>query len=158
VGLFRIIRRLAYLVILTVFAFIELGRSGLVRRTFEFSTFDKGKTVVEDRMFRKTASLEGDIKAYVEELILGPVSVDFSPLVTKGTKLKSFMYRNGTVYADFSGDAALSIPGGSRTLFDNFLTINEGIRRNFRQVLDVKLFINGNEVFFEEFSKIFGAD
>jgi len=155
--LFRIIRRLAYLIVLTVFAVLELGRSGLVRRTFEFSTFDSGKPVVEDRMFRKAASLEGDIKAYVEELILGPVSVDFSPLVTKGTKLNSFMYRNGTVYADFSGDAVLLIPGGL-PLFDNFLKINQGIRRNFRKVSDVKLFIAGNEVFFEEFSKIFGPE
>ena len=155
--LFRQIRRLAYLIILTVFALLELGRSGLTRRTFEFSAFDSGKPVVEDRMFRKTASPEGDIKAYVEELILGPVSVDFSPLVIKGTKLNSFMYRDGTVYADFSRDAALQIPRGM-PLFDNFLKINQGIRRNFRQVSDVKLFINGNEVFFEDFSRIFGSD
>lgn len=157
VVLFRQIRRLAYLVFLIIFAFIESGRSGMVRRTFEFYTYESKNPVVEDRMFRKTASMEGDIKAYVEEVVLGPVSVDFAPLVPKEAKLESFMYRDGTVYANFSEDAALPIQGG-RPLFNNFLLINQGIRRNFPKVSAVKLFIGGNEVFFEEFSRIFGAD
>ena len=154
---FRQIRRLAYLVVITVFAFIEMGRSGLSRRTFEFFSFEDNRSVVEDRMLRKTVSLESEIRAYVEELILGPVSLDFAPLLTKGTKLRSFMYRNGTVYADFSGDAVLPIQGG-RPLFDGFLALNQGIRRNFPSVSGVKLFVNGNEVFFGEFSRIFTAE
>jgi hypothetical protein len=157
VVLFRQIRRLVYLAVITVFAFVEMGRSELSRRTFEFFTFENNRSVVEDRMLRKTASLESDIRTYVEELILGPVSVDFAPLVTKGTKLRSFMYRDRTVYADFSGEAVLPIPGG-QTLFDGFLALNRGIRRNFSAVSDVKLFVDGNEVFFGEFSKIFRAE
>jgi hypothetical protein len=156
-NLFKQIRRLAYLVILMAFALIDLGRSGLVRRTFEFYAYDGGKPVVEDRMFHKAAEREANIKVYMEELVLGPVSVDLAPLVVKGAKLRSLMYRGNTVYADFSGDAALPVPGG-QTAVANFLAINRGIRRNFRYVSDVKLFINGNEVFFEEFSKIFGTD
>jgi hypothetical protein len=157
VGLFKQIRRLAYLVLLLVFALIDFGRSGLIRRTFEFYAYDGGKPVVEDRMFHKTASREANIKAYIEELVLGPVSVDLAPLVIKGAKLQALMYRGNTVYADFSGAAALPIPGG-QPIVANFLAINRGIRRNFRYVSDVKLFINGNEVFFEEFSTNFGAD
>ena len=154
---FKQIRRLIYLAIITIIAFVEMGSSGLSRRTFEFYTFKNNHSVVEDRMLRKTASLETDIKAYVEELILGPVSVDFAPLLTKGTKLRSFIFRDGTVYADFSGEAVLPIPGG-QPLFDGFLALNQGIRRNFPAVSDVKLFVNGNEVFFGEFSKFFRAE
>jgi hypothetical protein len=157
VGLFKQIRRLAYLVILLVFAFIDLSRSGMVRRTFEFFAYDGGRPIVEERMFHKTSSQESDIKAFIEELILGPVSVNLAPLVVKGSTLRSFMYRGSTVYADFSGDAALPVPRGQPAAA-NFLAINSGIRRNFRYVSDVKLFINGNEVFFNEFSKIFAAD
>jgi hypothetical protein len=156
-ALFKQIRRLAYLAVLLVFAFLEFGRSGMVRRTFEFYTYDSKKPVVEDRMFKKSFSIEGDIKAYLEEVALGPVSVDFAPLLPKGTKLESFMYRDGTVYASFSEDAALPIQGG-KPVFNNFLLINQGVRRNFRKVSAVKLFISGNEVFFDEFSRIFGAD
>ena len=148
---------MAYLIVIAVFAFIELGRSGLSRRTFEFFTYDNSRSVIEDRMLRKTQTMESDIKAYVEELILGPVSKDYAPLVTAGTKLNSFMYRNGTVYADFTKEAALPVQGG-RPLFDSFLALNGGIRRNFRQISDVKLFVNGNEVFFGEFKKNFSAE
>ncbi|MCL1928653.1 MAG: GerMN domain-containing protein [Treponema sp.] len=154
---FKQIRRLAYLVVLTVFAFIEMGHSGLSRRTFEFFSYENNRSVVEDRMLHKASSREANIKSYVEELILGPVSLDFAPLLTKGTKLRSFMYRNRVVYADFSREAALPIQGG-KPLFDSFLTLNQGIRRNFSEVSDVKLFVNGNEVFFGEFSKFFSAE
>jgi hypothetical protein len=147
---------LACLAVLAVFAFIQFSRSGLARRTFEFSSFD-GNPVVEDRMLRKGLSREQDIRYYIEELILGPVSVDFAPLITKGTKLASFMYRDRTVYADFSSGAILPVRGG-RPLFDSFLAVNRGIRRNFHDVKDVKLFIEGREAFFDEFQKIFGAD
>ena len=154
---FKQIRRLAYLVVLTIFAFIEMGRSGLSRRTFEFFIYENNRPVVEDRMLHKASSKETDIKSYIEELILGPVSMDFAPLLAKGTTLRSYMFRNGVVYADFSREAALPIQGG-KPLFDNFLTVNQGIRRNFSGISDVKFFVNGNEVFFGEFSKIFRAE
>jgi spore germination protein GerM len=98
--------------------------------------------------------MEDNIKVYIKELILGPVSVDFAPLLTKGTQLRSFMYRNGTVYAAFSKEAVLPVQGGI-PLFFCFLALNQGIRRNFHDVSDVKLFVNGNEVFFGEFLKFF---
>ena len=154
---FTQIRRLAYLVVIIVFAFIEMGRSGLSRRTFEFYTYENSLSVVEDRMLQKDPIMEEDIKNYVNELILGPVSLDYAPLLTKGTKLRSFMYRERVVYADFSKEAALQVQGGI-PLYDSFLTLNQGIRRNFSDVVDVKLFVNGNEVFFGEFSKFFSKE
>jgi spore germination protein GerM len=156
-ALFKIIRRFAYLVILTVFAFIDMGRAGLSRRTFEFFAYDDHRSVAEARMLHTMSSEADDIEAYIKELILGPVSVDFAPLLTKGTQLRSFIYRDGVVYADFTREAALQVEGG-RSLFDGFLALNQGIRRNFEGVSDVKLFVNGNEVFFGEFSKIFSGE
>jgi hypothetical protein len=153
---FKQIRRLVYLAAVTVFAFFELFHLGMVRRTFEFFTYD-GNPMVEDRMLHKASTMEMDIKKYVEELILGPVSVDLAPLITKGTKLRSFMYRDRTVYADFSGDAVLPVHHG-QPLSDGFLGLNRSIRRNFHAVSDVRLFVNGNEVFLQEFEKIFGPD
>jgi spore germination protein GerM len=154
---FKQILRLAYLLTITVFAFVELGRSGFSRRTYEFFTYETHRSVVEERMIHKTVSMERNIKAYVEELVLGPVSVDFAPLLPIGTQLRSFMYRDNVVYADFSREAAFPVQGGA-PLFDGFLALNQGIRRNFPSVTDVKLFINGNEVFFGEFAKNFSAE
>ena len=151
---FKQMRRLSYLIVLIVFAIIDISRSGLTRHTFEFFAFDDKRPVVEDRMLYKSGSLEADIRSYIEELIMGPVSVDLAPLVNRGTTLRAIMFREGTVYADLSRDAVHPVLGG-RPLFDGFLVINQGIRRNFDSVSDVKLFIHGNEVFFEEFEQIF---
>ena len=64
------------------------------------------------------------------------------------------MYREGAVYADLSESAALPpLEGGD--VFLSLLTLNEGIRRNFSYIKDVRLFIGGNEVFFKEFRGIF---
>jgi hypothetical protein len=63
------------------------------------------------------------------------------------------MYRDGVVYADLSEAALFPLEGGD--LFRSFLTLNEGIRRNFSFVRGVKIFIGGNEVFFNEFREIF---
>jgi hypothetical protein len=152
---FKQIRRFAYLLVLVVFALFELSRSKLVRRTFQFYSFDRGRPVVEDRMLPRSASREEEISRYVEEILLGPVSVNSAPVLTKGTQLRSFLYRDGTVYADFGQIAALPVAGAKNDVFEGMAALNRGVRRNFPYVTGVKLFIEGNEVFVKEFKDIF---
>jgi hypothetical protein len=64
------------------------------------------------------------------------------------------MYRQGVFYANLTESAALP-PREGGDVFRSLLTLNEGIRRNFSFINDVKLFIGGNEVFLKEFSEIF---
>ena len=107
-------RRLSYLVLISIFALGEFLHSGLVRRTFVFYSNIEENTVVEDRMLRRAESRETDIRRYVEEALLGPVSPDSAPLFPRETRLHSFMYREGVVYADISESAALPLPGADR--------------------------------------------
>ncbi|MDR1506012.1 MAG: GerMN domain-containing protein [Treponema sp.] len=155
---FKQIRRLAYLVLLAVIALFGIASQKQARHTFVFYTFDQGKAVVEDRMLPRSGSSfrEENVARYVEEALLGPVSLSAAPLFSKGTKLRSLMLRDGTVYGDLSQNAAMPVPGAKVDAFAGLLTLNRGIRRNFSYVRDVKLFIEGNEVFFREFSDIFG--
>jgi hypothetical protein len=146
-------RWLCCLVLLVLFALLEFLVSGLVRRTFVFYSVIEDTAVVEDRMVRRSSSRETDIRRYVDEVLLGPVSPDLALLFPRETRLRSLMYREGTVYADLSGEAALFPEGGD--VFRSCLTLNQGIRRNFSSVKDVKLFIGGNEIFFNEFQGIF---
>jgi hypothetical protein len=146
-------RRLCYLILIGIIALGEFFISGLVRRTFVFYSNIEGGAVVENRMLRRSSSRETDINWYVDEVLLGPVSPDSDPLFPQETRLESFMYRGGVVYVDLS-EAALFPPEGG-DLFRSFLTVNEGIRRNFSFVKDVKILIGGNEVFFNEFRGIF---
>jgi hypothetical protein len=147
-------RRLMYLVIICLIALGEFFFSGLVRRTFVFYSSLEGKTVVEDRMLRRSRDRETDIRRYVDEVLLGPSSPNLDPLFYRGTKLNSFMYRETVVYADLTESAVLPL-GASWDAFRSLLTLNEGIRRNFPFVGDVRLFIGGNEAFFNEFYRIF---
>jgi hypothetical protein len=138
-------RRLIYLLLLSGIACAEFVISGLVRRTFVFYSSIDGTTVVEDRMLPHSSSPEIDIRRYVEEALLGPVSPDSAPLFPKETRLRSLLYRDGVVYADLSESAALPpLEGGD--VFRNLDTLNAGIRRNFSFIQDIKLFIAGHEV------------
>jgi hypothetical protein len=138
-------RRLIYLLLLGGIACAEFVSSGLVRRTFVFYSSIDGTTAVEDRMLPHSSSPEIDIRRYVEEALLGPVSPDSAPLFPKETRLRSLLYRDGVVYADLSESAALPpLEGGD--VFRNLYTLNAGIRRNFSFIQDIKLFIAGHEV------------
>lgn len=144
------------MLLICLIAYAEYAVLGLVRRTFVFYSALEGETIVEDRMFHSSLSRETDIRRYVEEVLLGPVSPEAAPLFPRQTKLVSLIYRESVVYADFSGNSALpeSFPS-ENGVFLGFLTLYEGIIRNFPYVKNVKLFIGGNEIFFTEFYAIF---
>jgi len=141
-------RCLFFIGVLGLLALTQFLVLGLARRTFIFYTVDDGKIVVEDRMLKHSKSREGDIIRYTEEMLLGPVSPDLLPLFPRETRLKSLLYRNGVVFADFSAPAALPpLEGGSTNV--NFRTFYAGILRNFPYVKDVRFFVEGNAVTFE---------
>jgi len=143
-------RRLLFIAIISAAALAEFLILGLARRTFVFYTISDGVIVVEDRMLKHSKSRESDIIRYMEEMLLGPVSPDLLPLFPREARLKSLLYRNGVVYADFTADAALPPEEGGRT-FDNFMTLYNGILRNFSYVKDVRFFIEGMVIYVEEF-------
>jgi len=145
-------RRLLWIGILCLAALTEFFILGLARRTFVFYTVEDGVIVVEDRMLKHSKSKEEDIIRYTEEVLLGPVAPDLLPLFPREARLMSLLYRNGVVYADFSQDAAMPPVEGGKTL-DNFITLNEGILRNFSYVKDVRFFIEGRAIYIEEFGQ-----
>ncbi|MDR1903522.1 MAG: GerMN domain-containing protein [Treponema sp.] len=141
-------RRFLYLVFLVVFAWREYQNITLVRRTFVFYTNLQNNTIVEDRMLPEAETTEDDIKFYVEEALLGPVSPDMAPLFPRETRLRSFMYRDGDVYADLSESAALPVENSD--VMRNFFTLYRGIKRNFPYIGSVKFFIMGNRVMLDD--------
>jgi len=145
-------RRISMLTLIAIIALTEFLILGLARRTFVFYTIDSGEIVVEDRMLKRSRSREIDIIRYTEEALLGPVDPDLLPLFPYGTRLKSLLYRDGVVYADFSADAALPpVEGGS--IYNNLHTFYNGVLRNFSTVKDVRFFIDGRTAFAGEFQR-----
>ena len=137
---------------LSVAALTEFRVSALARRTFVFYAIGSGDITVEERMLRRAESREHDVARYVEEALLGPISQDLLPLFPRGTRLRSLLYRNGVVYADFSGDAALQLVEGGE-VFRNFDTLRSGIERNFPGVEEVRFFIEGRAAFAGDFRR-----
>ncbi|MDR0302863.1 MAG: GerMN domain-containing protein [Treponema sp.] len=147
-------RRVLMLALLAVIALSEFLIFGLARRTFVFYTIDNREIVVEDRMLKRSRSREVDITRYTEETLLGPAAPDLLPLFPYGTRLKSLLYRDGVVYADFSVDAAMPPVEGGSTI-NSFHTLYDGILRNFSPVKDVRFFIDGHTAFAGEFQKTY---
>ncbi|MDR3200022.1 MAG: hypothetical protein LBT68_01075 [Spirochaetales bacterium] len=145
---------LAGLALLSIIALANYRTAGLSRRTFVFYEIGSGKPRIEERMIARTSSREIDIPRYVEDALLGPLSMQTAPLVDKAAELDSLLLREGAVFLNLSEGAAIPV-GDGRLLFDNFLTLNLGIRRNFHYVEEVYIFISGNEVYFSEFSEKF---
>jgi hypothetical protein len=97
-------------------------------------------------MLKHSPTREEDLIRYTEETLLGPAAPDLLPLFPRETRLLSLLFRQGVVYADFSADAALPpLEGGSTR--ENFLTLHDGILRNFSYVKDVRFFIEGTAIF-----------
>jgi hypothetical protein len=142
-------RRLLFIGLIGAFAIVNFLSLGLVRKTFVFYTVNDGKIVVEDRMFKHSESREKEITRYAEETLLGPGSPDLLPLFPRDTRLKSLIYRDGTVYIDFSEAAAMPPAEGGQTLA-NFRTFYRGILRNFSYVKDIRFFIEGRSVYGDE--------
>jgi hypothetical protein len=137
------------LLILAIAALIDFFTLGLARRTFLFYNIDSGVVIVENRLLPVSrGARELDITRYVEEALLGPVSSNTMPLFPRETRLRSLLYRNGTVYLDLSEEAALPPPEGGE-VFLNMKTLYAGIRRNFPYIRELRFFIAGKAAYAE---------
>ena len=143
-----------------MFTVYEFVNTRFDRQTFVFYNIIDDSETVEDRMLphsfyreinaRDIYIEELELRRYVEEALLGPISPECAPLFSRDTRLRSLLYRNGVVYVDLSESAVLppmeGIPLRDGTLRRNLQTLENGIKRNFSTAKEVKLFINGYKV------------
>ena len=74
------------------------------RRIFLFEQQNKENLTAEIRYLKKTAAKD-DIKNYVDELLLGPITPQCRPLFPYGTHVKSLFLRDGVLYVNLSEEA-----------------------------------------------------
>lgn len=93
------------------------------------------------------SSIQQEIRRALSELIKGPTQDDLAPTIPVGARLRSFyLDKNGIGYADFSNEMIKNHPGGSWGELITIYSIVNTITKNFPQVHQVKLLINGLEV------------
>jgi spore germination protein GerM len=143
----KTILSLSLLIFLCAFTLYEIANTKFTRRTFVFYGIMDDTEFVEERMLPHLENEEAEIRRYVEEALLGPVFPESAPLFSRETRLRSLLYRDGTVFIDISEAAALppleDMPLSEETVIRSLTTLEEGIKRNFPEVLAVSLFING---------------
>jgi hypothetical protein len=158
----RHILLLVCLVLLGVAALVDFLLVGNSRRTMVFYSVDEAVSVIEDRMISRVASVgtasrakmkEEALTRYVDEVLLGPIGLDIAPLFIEGTRLESLFYRDNDVFVNLTEEAVFAPLDGFQDAKENLSILVAGIKRNFSYVDKVVLFIDGNEVFFDEYDK-----
>ena len=113
-----------------------------IRRVYNYSSLDGKKTFIEVR-FAPVNPVQGNIAYYVDELLLGPIQDQGSPIFVRGTKVNSCFERDGILYVDLSKDLLAADPV-------KFELFKKNIKHNFRYIKEVVLFVDGKIPFEKE--------
>jgi len=113
-----------------------------------FASKAKFSLAVETREIKgENSSVQQEVYRALSELIKGPTLDDLSPTIPVDTKLRSFyLDKNGVGYVDFSKEMIKNHQGGSWGELITIYSIVNTITKNFPQVHQVKLLIDGLEV------------
>jgi hypothetical protein len=163
---------------LIIFALVDFLSDRTVRRTFVFPKIADNNTIVEER-FLKNESGGGygdrvtnknenptnelrarEIRAYVEEALLGPGNIENYYLFPRDSELLDLFVRGDeyhTLYIHFSDGAALpNLPRGdgeyslamsvSPDINNSIKILASGLKRNFPYLARIHVFIGGVEV------------
>lgn len=122
-----------------------------VRRVFIFERAElrstgKARLAMEAR-FLPRESVQGGIKDYVDDLLLGPIEHGLNPLFAPGTRAESCFLRGGVLYLDLS-DALLNVTRHSSSIEIGISLLKKNILRNFSDVKEVCVFVGGIEADF----------
>lgn len=118
------------------------------RRIFCFPVIGSDAVVTEVRYLPKEP-VQGDVAMYVDELLLGPETQRARPLFTAGTKNEFCFTRGKTLYVGLSQEALYEIPEATKVL-DGIAFFEQNIKRNFRGIKSVELFIDKKYVEIEQ--------
>ncbi len=142
-------RRAFYLLLIGLIAAVDYLAMGKSFATFVFYNVRSGRAAVEARPLERWGKPEIRAARYVEEALLGSEAVSLGRLFPKGTRLESFMIRDGIAYVDLSATAALP----AETEVDarrSITTLATGLERNFKSIKTARIFIAGHEPFITE--------
>jgi germination protein M len=103
---------------------------------------------VEEREIKVESSTpQQEVCRVISELIKGPAHDDLSGTIPIGTKLRSFyLDKSGVGYADFSKEMIKNHQGGAWGELLTIYSVVNTVTKNFPQVHQIKLLIDGLEV------------
>ena len=116
-----------------------------IRYVFMFQSAATGKICMESRYLPKDP-VQGDVNCYVDELLLGPLTAEYRPLFTRGTRAQSCFERGGVLYVDLS-DALISESDGASEIRQGMELFRKNILYNFTNIHTIEVFVAGNRAY-----------
>ena len=116
-----------------------------IRYVFMFQSAATGKICMESRYLPKDP-VQGDVNCYVDELLLGPLTAEYRPLFTRGTRAQSCFVRSGVLYVDLS-DALVSQADGASEIRQGMELFRKNILYNFKNIHTIEVFVAGNHAY-----------
>jgi hypothetical protein len=115
------------------------------RRVFYFPSFDDDKIHTEVR-YLPHESTQGDVRLFVDELLLGPLTNRYRILFSQGTRVLSCIQNGGTLYLDLSEEALFSIEPAP-PIRSAVEILEKSIKKNFPSIKTVAIFIDNKRVY-----------
>ena len=116
-----------------------------VRYVFMFQSAATGKICMESRYLPRRP-VQGKVNCYVDELLLGPLTAEYRPLFTRGTRAQSCFVRDGILYVDLS-DALISESDGASEIGQGMELFRKNILYNFKNIHTIEVFVAGNRAY-----------
>ncbi len=134
------------MLVLAVFCFsaVRYVIAGSQRRTFRFPIIGSEEIACEVRYLPRNP-VQGTLSMYVDELLLGPQTQRARPVFSNGTKNIFCFQRGKVLYVGLSKEVLYEEPEAAR-IKEGIALFRENIRRNFRGVKEIALFIDGKYV------------
>lgn len=145
-----------FIIALTVSIIYIAGQIADNRFVFLFESLTDDNEHVEVR-YLNTVPGEDEVTCYTRELLLGPSTNRYRPLFSNKTTVESCFLRDGTLYVNLSADALVHEGISSETEKACSL-LKKNISINFKDVLDIKVFISGIEAYAEEDALIISVE
>lgn len=116
-----------------------------VRRTFIFKSSDSEILRVENR-FEPIFPVQGKVRNYIDELLVGPLSEHCCSVFAKGTKVLSCFQRDQTLFVNLSPELLAS--DAENTDFKAQIELFKmNVMHNFPEIKKIELFIDGKVPF-----------
>jgi len=78
--------------------------------------------------------------------LLGPLTAEYRPLFTRGTRAQSCFVRGGVLYVDLS-DALISEADGASEIRQGMELFRKNILYNFKNINTIEVFVAGNRAY-----------
>jgi hypothetical protein len=128
--------------VISLALYLLLGQER-VRRTLFFPDLLSDEVHAEERIVTRRGASGEAVQLLLEEVILGPASINSSRVVPKTTKINALFIDDRTVYVDLSPRAIGDSPD-VRVDFEKALDLLErNVLFNFRFVQDVVITVDG---------------